>query len=176
MFLSQSRCRCCHGRFHGSEVGTFGKGPEAGYLPVKRAGARKFAIARSRLSHDWKSRYFVLSPVNDGTCCYTDKAAATVGSEKQGGDTKSDGSASHDADAEPGREALEARRAQGLRSSEKELRLVLQCGTIEERSAWITALEAHRHAVNNLTDYSSAANAAAKANAKEKKMCEEVYW
>jgi hypothetical protein len=210
-FLHQPRCRYCNIRFHDGEVDSFVKDPVTGYLyhpecrdraeagkpfvpPTKEGEVRKFAIARSRLSrHNWKSRYFVLSPANGGIRYYANKAAATAGAagDRKGSDAKSDGSASYDPDADPDREENEAKRSKGVvplnsrsrlltrpnmsnykvtsssasdndigiiffetKESQKELRLVFQCPNVEERNAWIAALEAYIYTVDDPADYS----------------------
>lgn len=213
-FLHQPRCRYCNVRFHDGEVDSFVKDPATGYLyhpecstrmeagkpyvqPTKEGEVRKFAIARSKLSrHNWKSRYFVLSPANGGIRYYVDKAAATAGADKKGGDAKSDGSASYDADADPDREANEAKRAKGFvpltnrsrlltrpnvsnykpssssasdndigiiffesKEDQRELRLIFQCESVEERQAWLKALEAYIFTVDDPADYSQAREA-----------------
>lgn len=210
-FLHQPRCRYCNIRFHDGEVDSFVKDPATGHLyhpecrarmeagkpyvqPTKEGEVRKFAIARSKLSrHNWKSRYFVLSPANGGIRYYVDKAAATAGAEKKGSDAKSDGSASYDADADPDREENEAKRSKGVvplsnrsrlltrpnmsnhkvssssasdndigiiffesKESQKELRLIFQCASVEERNAWIKALEAYIYTVDDPADYTNA--------------------
>lgn len=218
-FLHQPRCRYCNIRFRDSEAGTFEKDEATGHLyhPACRAQAeagkpyvqprlegevRKFAIARSKLSrHNWKTRYFVLSPTNGGIRYYADRTAAAAGQDTKGNDVKSDGSASYDPDADPDREAREEKRAKGFvpldkrsrlltrpnlsnyrpssssasdndigiiffesKESQKELRLIFQCGSVEQRNAWIAALEAYIYTVDDPADY-----AAATAPAKEDK-------
>lgn len=206
-FLHQPRCRYCSIRFRDDEADSFVKDPVTGYLyhqeckarleagkpyvqPTKEGEVRKFAIARSTLSrHNWKSRYFVLSPANGGIRYYVDKAAATSGAA---GDTN-DGNANYDPDADPDREAKEARRSKGVvpltnrsrlltrpnmsdykpssssasdndigiiffesKDSQKELRLIFQCSSVEERNAWIRALEAYIYTVDDPADYTNA--------------------
>ncbi|KPI88113.1 putative phosphatidylinositol-4-phosphate 5-kinase [Leptomonas seymouri] len=54
--------------------------------------------------------------------------------------------------------------------SQKELRLIFQCGSVEERNAWIKALEAYIYTVDDPTDYSTARAAALeKVKSKEEK-------
>ncbi|KAK7196316.1 hypothetical protein NESM_000567700 [Novymonas esmeraldas] len=142
-FLHQPRCHYCNIRFRDSEVNTFVKDSETGHLyhpdchaseqagrayvrPTLEGSVRKYAIARSRLSlHNWKARFFVLSPANGGIRYYADKAAASAGATRRGSDAKSDdGGASYDADADPDRDATEARRAKGVVPLDKRSRLL----------------------------------------------------
>lgn len=83
-FLHQPRCCYCDVRFLDSESTVYVKDEATGKLyhpecrqqvfkgvayvrPTKEGAVRKFSIARSKLSrHNWKTRYFILSPMYDG--------------------------------------------------------------------------------------------------------------